>query len=146
MKPNAFVLPEHRTLFARRRRMADGRPAFYAGQLRKVPSPREGGLQKQQGESPGKGAETTQSRDNVMIPLWMKSPGDLVKRRLPTGASSNGRIDFSSSAGRAHSRMPSASQEGNRKGLMSFTWLYIRRHKRETYVPPVYVPPLFLWF
>ena len=103
--------------------MADGRPAFYAGQLRKVPSPREGGLQKQQGESPGKGTETAQPRDNAMIPMGMRSSEDLVKRRLPTGASSNGRIDFSSSAGRAHSRMPSASQEVNRKGLMSFTWL-----------------------
>ena len=52
----------------------------------------------------------------------MRSSEDLMKRRLPTGASSNGRIDFSSSAGRALSRMPSASQEVNRKGLMSFTW------------------------
>ena len=58
-----------------------------------------------------------------MIPLGMRSLEDLMKRRLPTGASSNGRIDFSSSAGRAHSRMPSASKEVNRKGLMSFTWL-----------------------
>ena len=80
--------------------MADGRPVIFTGQLRKVPSPRESGLPEQQGESIGKGTETTQPRDQVMITSGMKSLEDLVKRRHPTGASPNGRIDFSSSAGR----------------------------------------------
>lgn len=80
--------------------MADGRPVLRTGRLRKVPSPREGGPPERQGESPGKGTETAQPRDNVMIPLGMKSPEDMVKRRPPTGASSNGRNDLSSTAGR----------------------------------------------
>lgn len=102
--------------------MADGRLVLRTGRLRKVPSPREGGLPEQQGESPGKGTETAQPQDNVMIPLRMKSPEDLLKRRHPTGASSNGRNDSHRRRVECISRMPSASKEVNRKGLMSFTW------------------------
>jgi len=57
-----------------------------------------------------------------MIPLGMKSPEDMVKRRHPTGASSNGRTISHRRRVERISRMPSPSQDGNRKGLMSFTW------------------------
>jgi len=129
---------------ARRRRMADGRLVLRTSRLRKVPSPREGGLPEQQGESPGKGTETAQPRDNVMIPLRMKSPEDLLKRRHPTGASSNGRNDSHRRRVECISRMPSASKEVNRKGLMSFTWHYEVQNVRFSLRPKPYVRILFL--
>jgi len=80
----------------RRGRAADGRAK---AQLRKVPPPREGGPREWAGESQGKGAETTQPGPRMIRPS-MTLVRDLVKRRLPTGASPNSRGDRSGPTGR----------------------------------------------
>ena len=69
------------------------------------------GLHERSGESPGKGAETTQLRSKD-DPFDGDVLGDLVKRRHHTGASPNSRNDSSGLAGRALSWMLPETERG----------------------------------
>src|SRR3989337_1138294 len=86
--------------FARRPRTADGGPS---GLLRNVPPPKPRWPRASAGpERTGKGAETTQPASRMIRPA-MTLARDLVRRRLPTGASPKRR----NAPGRTLSPMPS---------------------------------------
>lgn len=66
-----------------------GRLTVPSGAEESPPSNKRWTGSSQLSERAGKGAETTQPLDNAMIRQAMRSLADLVRRRLPTGASPN---------------------------------------------------------